>query len=161
IAQYDRNASLACLKRSPSKGLIETCGTLRCELAQVLEKCQRRFAAAHRPQAAAYGHLLRVVRESRDSHAVESAQCNIANGSGDLPGKIKLAGLAERHRFARVEENADRQLALFLVKLKEQSFEPAVEIPVQVTKIVAGNVVSVIRELNRLPARPAAALALG
>ncbi len=78
-----------------------------------------------------------------------------------MPREIKFARFTEAHRLTGVEENADRQLAFLFVEFEEQPFEPPVEIPVQVTEIVAVGVVAVIGELDRLAARAAPALAAG
>ena len=77
-----------------------------------------------------------------------------------MPREIKLARFPERHRLAGVEENRDRQFAFLFIELEKEPVEPAVEVPIQITKIVARDVTSVIGELDRLPARLAAPLAL-
>ena len=130
------------------------------ELGQVFKKADRRLAAAHLPQLAGQAQLIVAQRERIDGDAVEPAQRHVANGSGDLAGEVELGHLAKRHRLAGVEKNGDGQLALLLVKLEEKSVEAAVEIPVEAAQVVAGDVVAVVGELDRLAARAAAALAL-
>ena len=72
-------------------------------------------------------------------------------------GLDELARIAEIHRLAGVEKNPHSKLAFLLVKLQKQTIEPAIEIPVEITKIVARNVVAMIGEFDRLAARAAAA----
>ena len=99
-------------------------------------------------------------RERLNGDAVESTQRHVAHGGGDLAGEVKLGHLTKRHRLAGVEKNGDRKFALLLVELEEKAVEAAVKIPVNAAQIVAGDVVAVVGELDRLAARAAAALAL-
>src|SRR6185369_3637802 len=85
------------------------------------------------------------------AHAVKPAQGDIADRGRDLPREIELSRFPKRHRLAGVEENRDWQFPLLLVELEEQPVEPAVKIPIQITKIVARDVISVIGEFDRLP----------
>src|ERR1043165_4353095 len=77
-----------------------------------------------------------------------------------LPGESELARFAEGHGLAGVEENRDRQFPFFLVKFEKEPVQPAVEVPVEVAEVVARHVIPVVGELDRLPARLAAPLAL-
>ena len=95
------------------------------------------------------------------THAIKSAQRNVADGGGDLTGEIKFAWLAEGHGLAGIEENAHGEFAFLLVELEEKFVEATEEIPVEVTEIVTGDVAAVVGELDGLPARATAALALG
>ena len=101
------------------------------------------------------------VGKRNHAHAVKATKSDVAHGGGNLAGEIKLARLAESHGFAGVEEDAHRQFALLLVEFQEQAFEPAIEVPIEVAEIVAGDVIAVVGELDGLSARAAAALALG
>src|SRR5258708_34399429 len=90
---------------------------------------------------------------------IEAAESDIAHRSRHLPRKVELARLAESHGLARVQENPHRQFALLFVKLEEEALQPAIEIPVNVAKIVALDVIAEIGELDGLPPRAAPALA--
>ena len=138
----------------------------------VLKELQRGLSTAHRAQRAArrefltarfefrlVHRLLRNIGEDHDTHAIKAAQRHITHRRGDLPGEIKLARLAKRHRFAGVEKEGDRQFAFLLVEFQEQPIQPAVEVPVQIAKIVPGDIIAVIGELDRLAARLAASFA--
>src|SRR5262245_25217796 len=95
------------------------------------------------------------------THAIEPAQRHVTDGSSDPACEIKFARLTEGHGLAGVEEYAHGQFALLLVELEEQAIKAAIEIPVEVPEIVAGNVRAMVGKFDRLPARAAAALALG
>ena len=133
-------------------------------MADFLPRTERKRAARGQfRNARAAGRRWRhwpMVGKRNDAHPIKAAQRDVADRRRDLPGEIELARLAEGHGLAGIEENAHRQLALLLVELEEQPLQPAVEIPVEVAEIVAVDVVAVIGELDRLPARAAAALAL-
>jgi len=58
----------------------------------------------------------------------------------------------ERHRPARVEDEIDGEVFFFLVQADEKAPEPLVNVPVEVAEIIAGLVLTVIRELDATPA---------
>jgi hypothetical protein len=99
--------------------------------------------------------------ERHDAHAIKAAQRYVADGSGDLAGEIKFTRVTEGHGLAGIEEDAHGQFAFFLVEFEEKFVEATEEIPVEVTKIVAGDVTAMVGELDGLSARATAALALG
>ena len=100
-------------------------------------------------------------RERNHTDAIKAAQRHVADGGGDLAGEIEFARFAEGHGLAGIEENAHGQFALLLVELEEKFVETTEEIPIEVAEIVAGDVAAVVGELDGLPARATAALALG
>jgi hypothetical protein len=65
------------------------------------------------------------------------------------------------HSVSNIETTVGGQFALLLVELEEQAIQAAEQIPVEITEIVAGGVAAVVGELDGLPPRAAAALALG
>src|SRR5713226_2112714 len=84
------------------------------------------------------------IRKGNDAHTIKATESDVADGRGDLAGEVELARLAEGHRLAGIEENAHGQFALLLVKLHEEFFQPAVEVPVEVAEIVAVGVGAVV-----------------
>src|SRR5947208_2548529 len=171
ITQHDCHAGLTDLQRAAAQRLIQLRGPASRKLIDVLEKLKRGLPAPHRPQRPPrrefmrleirFAHrLLQHVRKSRHAHTVETAQSDVADRGGHLPREIELARFPERHRLAGVEENRDRQFAFLFVELEKEPVEPAVEVPIEITKIVARDVIPIIGELDRLPARLAAPFAL-
>src|SRR5437667_9246492 len=171
ITQHHRHSGLADLQRAAAQGLIQLRGPASRKLIDILEKLQRGLAAPHRPQRPPRRKLLAPrlelrfayrehIRKSHHAHAIEAAQCDVADRGGHLPREIELARFPERHRLAGVEEDRDRQFAFLFVELEKEPVEPAVEVPIEITKIVARDVIPIIGELDRLPARLAAPFAL-
>ena len=56
--------------------------------------------------------------------------------------------VAERHRRARVEDEVDGEVLLFLVEADEQLLEALVDVPVERAEVVARLVVAVVGELD-------------
>src|SRR5439155_21360531 len=57
-------------------------------------------------------------------------------------------------------KDRDGQFAFLLVEFQKQPVQPAVEVPIQITEVVAGDIIAVIGKFDRLPARLAAPFAL-
>ena len=91
----------------------------------------------------------------------KAAQRHVADGGGDLAGEIEFARLAESHRLAGIEKDADRQFAFLFVEFEEKPFEPAIEIPIEIAEIVAVRRSCDNRRTRPIARAPAAALALG
>src|SRR5205809_6896013 len=92
------------------------------------------------------------VWERDNADTIKARKRDIADRGSDLAREIEFAGLAKRHRFAGIEEDANRQLALLFVELEEETLETTVEIPIEVAEVIAVNVSAIIRELDRLAA---------
>ena len=57
-----------------------------------------------------------------------------------------MAGFA--HRLARIDEEVDRQILLFVEQPQQQAAEPLVGLPVDLPEVVAGRVAAMVGELE-------------
>src|SRR5262249_6799374 len=95
-----------------------------------------------------------------DTDALQVDEPDEAEGRGDPHGALELAGCPEVHRRRRVDDQVQAEIFLVDEELDVQAIEPAVDVPVDVAKIVADPVRAIVAELDAVPAPEASALAL-
>ena len=108
------------------------------------ERRRRPTAAAWR---AARGFTL---GEHGQTHAVERREGDVRDRARQPSGGIGLVGLAPVHRPAEVDEETQRQFFLGDEESQHEAIESRVGVPVDQAKIVAGRVVAIVGELDRL-----------
>ena len=79
---------------------------------------------------------------------VQAAERRPGDSRRGLPRRIPLRS---RHGRGPVEDDLHRAVLARLEQLDEQGVEAGIQVPVQVTNVVAGYVLPVIRELEALP----------
>ena len=99
--------------------------------------------------------------ENGNPHAVLLMNGHVREGAGQFPGKAILAhaGSPVRHGPRSIHQQVDSQVALLLVLPDVEPFVPGVHAPVEVPKVVARNVLTVVGKLDtesfqRTPMRP-------
>jgi hypothetical protein len=159
IAENDCEAGVAGFEGAALEGVVERGGAGGCDLGEVTEELKRGAFTADGAEGGAECGFRGVIGERADGDAVEAGEGDVSDGGGDAGGAIELTWLTEGHGFAGIEEDGDREFAFFLVEFEEEPIETAVEVPIEVTKIVAWDVAAVIGELDGIAACAAAAFA--
>jgi site-specific DNA-cytosine methylase len=62
--------------------------------------------------------------------------------------RLWIVAHAKRHGLARIEKDSNGEFPFLFIKLQEQFFEPSIEVPIEITEIIAVDVIAVIRELD-------------
>jgi hypothetical protein len=85
-----------------------------------------------------------------DHHAIGANQSNEPQRRGKLLRVVELRGIAKRHAGAGVDEGIEVKVFLLEKELDDQLVEPGVEIPVEGSQVVAGDVVAIVGEFDTL-----------
>lgn len=85
-----------------------------------------------------------------DTHTVSTNQPDKAERGGELFGVFEFRRSAEVHRHARVDQRVKVQIFFFEKQLDDQLVEAGVEVPIEQTQVVAGDVVTKVGELDAL-----------
>ena len=99
-----------------------------------------------------------VLAHACHADTVEVCESNIRESRSDLLGVAKFNAVMGEHRVADIEDDPDRQVFIFF-KQADQSVSVADEyIPVEVTNVISGGIVAMIRKFNATPHLPGLAL---
>ena len=93
-----------------------------------------------------------------DVYPIEIGEPDVAEGSRDAAGLVELGGTRglgglpdlgrPAHGTAGVDEEGDIEILLLFEKLDEEPIKAPIDVPIDGTQIVAGGVVSIIREFQ-------------
>jgi len=89
--------------------------------------------------------------EDRDLHGVTLEENEVSKARGDGARVVQLGPVARSisHRFARIDEEVRDEVRLLLVLLDDVTIGAPEYFPVEMTSVVAGNVLAVLGKLDR------------
>lgn len=91
--------------------------------------------------------------EKADGDLISGGEGDGAEGGGEFAGEVEFVVVGVRfaapvHGFGGVDENVNGEVFFFFKEFDEGFFEPGVHVPVEVTEVVAGDVVAVVGKLD-------------
>lgn len=99
------------------------------------------------------------VVEACGGEAVLVDQGDVSQGHGQAIGKDEFGRRTDVHGRRTVEDEDDGEVFLFAEEFDEESVESCVDVPIDVSEVVAGDVGAEVFELDALPALLGTALA--
>ena len=97
----------------------------------------------------AFDRWCRSYRSRPETGRIEVSQRDVSQGGSHLAGQIELRRIiAKAHAARAIEQEIDVQVLLFLKPLEEQIAMPGVDVPVEISQVIASRVFPVVSELN-------------
>src|SRR5439155_25610529 len=90
----------------------------------------------------------RPIAQDTDTHALVANQTHEAQGGGHAQRVVELGRRAELHRGGRVGEHVQAKVFFVDEELDVQTIEPTVDVPVDVSQVVADAVGPIVGELH-------------